>query len=150
MEWTRATGIFSHMQCYSVDGPCPTICTDGVNVYDPRDGAQCYRKLHSSELMAIQGFHPGYKFPFELAENERVRLIGLSMDGHCVRALGTALADYIHGVNTPAPLITCSSVITTDDVQAPLAFKAAPVTKRDDKLDLSPSNSCSAAAQKRN
>ena len=109
MEWVRPTGKLSHIQYYSVDGPCPTICTDGVNVFDPRDGAKCYRKLHSTELMAIQGFHPGYKFPFQLSEAERVRIIGLSMDGHCVRALGTALAEYIHGVNTPAPLITCSS-----------------------------------------
>ena len=125
MEWTCSTSPSTCCKAYNVHGRCPTICTDGVTVFDPRRGAECFRWLHSTELCSIQGMHPDFRFPDGMCERERVHIVGLSMDGHCIRALGDAMHKYIHGVGTTQPSLTCCSVVTEENVTDAVAYKTA-------------------------
>jgi hypothetical protein len=69
--------------------------------------------------------HPDFRFPDDICERERVRIVGLSMDGHCIRALGDAMHKYIHGVGTTQPSLTCCSVVTEENVTDAVAYKTA-------------------------
>ena len=66
---------------------CPTICTDGIIIYDPSPGAECFRRVHSSELMRMHGMPTDFDFPAHFTEAQKVRLIGLGMGGCSILAL---------------------------------------------------------------
>jgi len=109
MEYTCRTGPKTIIKAYNPDGPCPTICTDGIIIYDPSPGAECFRRVHSSELMRMHGMPADFNFPAHFTEAQKVRLIGLGMDGYSTLALGNAIRDYIRGTFDPKPVTQCAA-----------------------------------------
>jgi hypothetical protein len=67
--------------------------------------------------MRMHGMPEGFRFPDDFTEEQKVKLIGLGMDGHCIRALGDAVRAYIHGTHKPTPTMVCSSIVDTSNAQ---------------------------------
>jgi hypothetical protein len=65
--------------------------------------------------MRMYGMPEGLRFPDDFTEEQKVKLIGLGMDGHCIRALGDAVRTYIHGTHKPTPTMVCSSIADTSN-----------------------------------
>jgi hypothetical protein len=75
MEYTCRTGPSTAIKAYGTVGPFPSNCTSRLVIYDQQPGAECFRRVHSSELMRMYGMPEGFRFPDDFTEEQKVRLI---------------------------------------------------------------------------
>jgi hypothetical protein len=87
-------------QAYSVDGICPTMTSTATYIYDDTMTTPCIRALHETELCCFAGI-PVPPFTPDMTVEDRRRLIGQTMDGYCVKAIGTAVLDYLAKTQCP-------------------------------------------------
>jgi hypothetical protein len=66
--------------------------------------------------MRMHGMPADFNFPAHFTEAQKVRLIGLGMDGYSILALGNAIRDYIRGTFDPKPDSMCCSIIHPGNV----------------------------------
>lgn len=99
-----------HRTAYSVYGPCPTLTSSDCVIHDPRPGVRCCRRLTLDEVLCMQGCNPcDIRFDDTMTESECRSMVGLGMDGFCLRALGRYLHDYLRSSpNVPTAMLTAS------------------------------------------
>ena len=81
---------------YAIAGACPTITTSPPTIFISRPGINVFRFLSSREVMRCQGFADSYHFPGSFSDAEIYSAVGMDMDIHCLRALGSCVVPPWH------------------------------------------------------
>ena len=99
---------------YAITGACPTITTNPPTIFDSRPGMNLFRFLSPREVMRCQGFNDDFHFPESFTDSDVYSAIGMGMDIHCLRALGSCIDGYLHGTTAPQAPLVCHYTNTAD------------------------------------